>query len=330
MIFLPNKMRIANKFLVPKESENQRIDQFCLKILPLIKRSDFFKYLRLGKVLLNKTKPQVNTRLKTKDEIAFLFDINPYLQTNNDYLSLDLVKDKLKIIFEDENIIVVDKPTGIVCQPDKKHSIINLSNMLLKHCGYRQFDSNKLNFYPQFAHRIDRNTSGIVIGAKTNKALKELNKVFKNNHLTKRYKGLVFGQFNHLGLQTAYWKKDNNNGIVTVKWKPFPEAKKISTFFENSSYIAQKDMSLITIRLISGRTHQIRACLNLFSNQLVGDKKYSLIQFKNRNNKYKHQALHAYELVFSKLETSKFPILTNYSLMQFKSKIVPWFEYLIQ
>ncbi|WP_054175387.1 RluA family pseudouridine synthase [Mycoplasmoides pneumoniae] len=318
------------KFVVPKAVENVRIEKFCLKLLPNIKLSQFFKLLRLGKVLLNNTKAKLGQRVSSGDTIVFQFAIEPYLHNHSEVVDLTQVQDDLQVIFEDEQLIVVDKPAGVVCQPDAKHELFNLANSLLKHCGYNQYFKNSLSFIPRFAHRIDRNTCGLVIGAKTNQALQELEAVFRHNLLMKQYQGLVFGPFNFKGTQKAYWAKDAYQALVTVKAKPFPNAKPITTIFENSKYLTKLDLSLLTIRLVSGKTHQIRACLNLLNTQLVGDRKYQLLQFKNRNRDFKHQALHATNLSFAQLDKQKFPLLVNYSQRQFKSQLVPWFASLIK
>ena len=219
----------------------------------------------------------------------------------NNNLRIDFygVKNLTNIIYEDNNIIVVNKPIGLLCHDDKnKQTNDTLINRIKKYL-YEKNDykiNEENHFSPSLAHRIDRNTAGLVVAAKNHEALVSLFKIFKHHTLKKYYCALVYGTIKNKEETIELYIKDNNNGFVDISKHEKIGYKKAITQYKLKQIIKNK-YSLLDIQLITGRKHQIRACLNFINYPLVGEQKY-ISKFVDKNKKFKHQCLVAYKLQF--------------------------------
>ena len=197
--------------------------------------------------------------------------------------------------FENENIIVVCKPQGLVTEPAENDDSSLITEMIS-------------DYGPdlRLCHRLDRNTGGLVIVAKNDAIYEKVVALMDTNDIKKRYNALVFGKIaprtaakDGFVTLTAYHFKDSKRGQVFIYDQPRKLTKKIITRYRVDDYSPDKDISHVTIELLTGRTHQIRAQFAHIGNPVVGDGKYGKNAL-NRKMKYKYQALFATEIFFSK------------------------------
>ena len=200
---------------------------------------------------------------------------------------------ELSIIYEDENIILLNKKQGELCHPDGKE-YVNTLIASLKRYLYEKGEwspEEENSFTPSLANRIDRNTGGIVIGAKNYQALKILNEKIKSREIKKFYLTVACGKFEkHSDILKGYLKKDERKNIVKVFDKPIDGAKEIATKYTVLGYYP--DVSLVEVELLTGRTHQIRAHLASIGHPLLNDGKYG-----DTHGRFK-QELYSYKLKF--------------------------------
>ncbi len=258
------------KWKIDINNSNQRLDKYLISQLKWLNNTLIFKYIRQNKIKVNNKKVEHNYILKLDDEITIYFNEN-YKQ--------------IPIIYDDENILIVDKPTGIECMNVDKG--IDLISILKK-----QLNNENL----LLVHRLDTNTNGIVIVAKSKKAFDAMYEIFKNNEIIKYYQALVYG---HLEKKTdtlnAFLIKDKKSSLVKIIDKKNNDAKAISTKYTVVKEF--KKYSLLEIVLITGRTHQIRAHMNYINHPIVGEKKYIKKNF-DKDTRFNHQALTAYKIEF--------------------------------
>jgi len=309
------------KELVIKENDsNQRLDKFMQKRFPTMPNALMYKYIRKNCVKINNKKCEAEQVLKSGDILTFFIKEDFFEKKEK----IDLVKIKynFKIIFEDDNIIFMEKPCGLLCQPDDNEKFNTLDNhlraYLMQKGEYKP--ENEQSFVPALCNRIDRNTHGIVIGAKNAESLRILNKKIKDREIEKNYLCLVFGNpIPKTAKITAYLRKNAKNNTVEIS----PVYKK--GFYEivtEYSVIAFKNnISLLDVNLITGKTHQIRAHLAYMGYPLVGDMKYGHAK-DNTNLPFKYQALSAYKIKLNFITDSG--ILNYLNKKQFSIK--PFFS----
>lgn len=283
---------------VGKNDAGQRLDKFITKALD-IPMSLLYKSIRTKKIKLNRKRAEISDKLCEGDTIqCFLPD--EFFDKKVTKNTFENVTPHLDIVYEDENIILINKRPGVSVHEDEKGS----TNTLITHVQAYLFAKGEYNpddeqsFAPALCNRIDRNTSGIVIAAKNAVALRVMNEKIKNREIDKFYLAAVHGTPN---LESAtikgYLKKDEKNNMVKV-WAKDPKngAKEIITKYK---VIAKaKDTSLLEVELLTGRTHQIRAHMAFIGHPLVGDGKYG-INREDRQKGYKYQALCSYKLRFN-------------------------------
>lgn len=282
---------------------NRRLDNFLLKYFSHLNRTLIFKLIRTNKIKVNNKRCEYNYRLQLHDNIKIYFDLEKDdLTSQNNFLKS---KKPLDIIYEDNNIVIINKPIGIKSQPTSSIFSENIQDMFLKYLySKNEYNPDKENvFIPSICNRLDTNTSGILIAAKNLITLNEVNKLLKeHNSLIKKYKCLVIGDIKpNSDILKAYHYKDENKKIVYLSKEKKPGYKEIITKYEKISFDGK--YSLLDITLITGRTHQIRAHMNFIGHPLVGETKYKQ---KNTNidTRFKTQALVSYYLRFNIINSS--------------------------
>lgn len=284
-------------FAIQENDAGQRLDKFLAKAVPLLPAGLMHKYIRLKKIKRNRKRCEAGEKLAVGDVLELYIGDEFFVQTQDERAFLHAPAD-IEVLYEDENILLVNKPVGLVVHEDDRQTPDTLILRILRYL----YEKNEYNpekessFTPALCNRIDRNTSGIVIAAKTAEALRFMNEKIKNRQVQKQYLCAAHGIFaNKQAVLTGYLKKDPDKNQVAVFTKPVPGGKSIRTAYR---VLAEKDdISLLQVDLLTGRTHQIRAHLASIGHPLVGDGKYA-VNKADRKAGYHHQALCAYSLRF--------------------------------
>ena len=260
-----------------------------------------YKFIRTKKIKINNKRCEISYKLAEGD-IVDLYINDEFLVTYGDNHSFKNIIPKLKIIYEDENILLCDKKPGVIVHPDKNEEINTLINhitaYLYKNGEYNPDSEN--SFAPALCNRIDRNTGGIVICAKNAGTLRIINEKIKVNQIEKSYLCLVHGILNKKeDIITAYHRKNSDDNIVVINKNKFAGAKIINTKYKVLK--EKNNISLVEVNLITGRTHQIRAHFAYIGHSLVGDGKYGREEYykSDRKNGFFSQALYSYKIKFN-------------------------------
>lgn len=271
-------------FTADIEHEDQRIDRYLTEMLPEQSRSFFQKLIRDGFVMVNHMIVKVNYRLKTGDVIEI--DIPDAVPT-------EIVPENipLDILYEDDDLLIVNKPKGMVVHPAVGHSTGTLVNAIMYHC---QGNLSGINgeIRPGIVHRIDKDTTGSLIICKNDEAHRNIAEQIKEHSVTRRYVGVVAGTFSEESgtVEGAIGRHPNDRKRMTINEK---NGKPAVTHYRVLQTL--KGASFMEFELETGRTHQIRVHMASISHPLLGDTVYG-----NSKNPYKlqGQALHARTIGF--------------------------------
>lgn len=284
-------------FIIAHNDAGQRLDKFLTKAVKALPKSLLYKFIRTKKIKVNRKRADIGYMLAEGDSVE-LFISDEFFAEDAADTAFTRLTPHLDIVYEDENILLVDKQPGIIVHSDDNEEI----NTLIGHIKaylYRkgEYDpASERSFAPSLCNRIDRNTGGIVIAAKNAAALRVMNEKIRADELSKYYLCAVHGHMEkRADTLTGYLKKDSDNNIVDIVREARPGYKKIITKYR---VVAERNgLSLLEVELVTGRTHQIRAHLSSIGHPLLGDGKYGV----NRDDKkrgYKFQALYAFRLEF--------------------------------
>lgn len=291
------------ELIVGKNDAGQRLDKFITKALDL-PTSLLYKSIRTKKIKVNRKRAEINTVLCEGDTVQCFLAPEFFARLDgcgeNVSATLAKIKSDLDIIYEDENIILINKKPGVSVHEDEHEAlttlVVQLKAYLFERGEYNP--EEELSFAPALCNRIDKNTGGIVVAAKNSEALRIMNEKIKMREIDKYYLAAVHGVPREKeATLTGYLIKDERENRVRVYDKNAPRgAKKIITKYR---VIAEgRGISLLEVELLTGRTHQIRAHLAHIGHALLGDGKYG-INREDRRQGYKHQALYSYKLRFS-------------------------------
>ena len=263
------------KIIVDEKYDNKRLDKVILQELPYVNINTFYKTLRKKDIKVNNLRVNCNVIVHKGDELTIY--INDNINEN---------KFKLDKLYEDENIIIIDKPIGI--EVTGKNSLTEIVHNLYK----------EKEFKPMPCHRLDRNTIGLILYAKNKEALEILQEKFKSRQIEKHYLALVYGnpRKNEENL-TAYLFKDNKKSKVYISDVPKKGYTKIITKYKVLNRNAD-NTALLDVEIKTGKTHQIRAHLAYIGIPIIGDGKYGINKI-NQKFKKKYQMLISYKIKFA-------------------------------
>ncbi len=284
-------------FTIGKNDAGQRVNKFIEKAVPALPGSLMHKYIRLKYIKLNRKRCKAEDKL-VEGDVLELWINDEFFGGPQQELAFLKVPTALNIVYEDENILLVDKKPGLVVHEDERGSADTLINRIL-HYLYDKGEytpEQENSFVPALCNRIDRNTGGIVIAAKNAEALRILNQKVKDRELKKLYLCLIHGVMEpKAGTLRDYLLKDSSQNQVKVYSKQVKDSKTIITKYRtlktNGKY------SLLEVDLKTGRTHQIRAHMAFYGHPLAGDTKYGRNR-DNKDNPFPYQALYSYKLIF--------------------------------
>lgn len=285
-------------FEIGKNDAGQRMDKFLSKAAPSLPKSLLYKYLRTKRIKLNGKRAEPASRLNEGDIVELYINDEFFARKEYHYDFLKAPK-KPDILYEDENILIINKPPGVLCHPDGDNYTNNLIASVRRYLFEKgEYDPEKENsFAPALANRIDRNTGGLVMAAKNAEALRILNDRIKNREITKKYLCVAEGAFKEKsGVLEGFISLNKSQNKATVTKKETEDSKAIKTGY---TVLKEKNgLSLLEIELFTGRTHQIRAQFAAIGHPLYGDTKYKG-KAAGENSPYKKQYLYAYKLEFS-------------------------------
>lgn len=314
-------MLLVKEFIINRNDSGQRLDKFVLKAVPRLPQSMMYKAIRNKRIKLNGKRAEISSRLCEGDTVQMylndeFFDSAP----ETEFMSVTSV---LNILYEDENIMLLDKKNGMVVHEDNDSTADTLINRVKRYLYEKgEYDPNAENsFAPALCNRLDRNTGGIVIASKNAESLRILNQKIRDREIEKYYLCVTVGvPPKRSDTITAYLEKDSAVNTVKVTDRKSSTNKTIVT-----SYRVIRDngkLALVEIKLGTGRTHQIRAHMAHIGCPLLGDGKYGINRI-NKEYKVKTQALYSYRLKFA--FSSESGCLAYLDGKEFRAEKV-WFE----
>lgn len=289
------------EFIIGRNDAGQRLDRFVSKAAPLIPESLLQKTLRKKDIKINGRPAKGEARLAEGDTVRVYLPDEFFEAPREENAWRKITAPRLDIVYEDENILLVDKKPGVLCHSAGEWSWNTLiANIQAYLRAKGEWDPARENsFAPALCNRIDRNTCGLVIAAKNAAALREMNEIIRERDVKKLYLAAAKGRFaEKSGRLVSYLEKlaDENRVVVKDKKNGAGDKKAVS-LYTVLGYNEKLDVSLLEIELVTGRTHQIRAQLAAAGHPLLGDGKYA-VNRGDRRLGYVHQALCAYTLAF--------------------------------
>ncbi len=314
---------IMIEFKIKENDANQRLDKFLMKTMPTLPKSFMYKAIRNKKIKVNRKRCEINTRLNEGD-IVLCFIPDMYYEVKEDYDFLH-VPSKVDVVYEDDDCLIVNKESGLLAHKDQSGIQDNLQDRILHYLYQKQsYDPKKeLSFIPAIAHRLDRNTSGLLIASKTSQFSKFISEKIANHEVKKYYLCVIEGHLpKKYDCVKRYHLKDERNNISKLYDYEVKNSKLIAMNYQVLS--TSKQYSLVEVELISGKSHQIRSMMAYYHTPIYGDVKYGAK--KNHQNSF--QALCAYKIVFQ-FESDQY--LVNQKTIVLKdNEIQSLYEFLIQ
>ena len=296
------------EFTIGKNEAGQRFDKYLFKLLKNAGGGLLYKQLRNKNITLNGHKAKGSEILSENDTVkVFMAD-----DTIDKFMGETVIRKtdtgfRLSVIYEDDNVIICDKPQGILSQKAKPDDL-SMNEYLIEYMLQNGLSRDSLStFKPAFVNRLDTNTSGLVIAGKSLAGLQEMSRLIRERLVEKYYLAIVCGRMTESTTLKGYLIKDEKSNTVTIHDEPTKDAVFIHTGYEVLR--AGDDFSLLKVHLITGKTHQIRAHLAHLGHPILGDGKYGDAGL-NRKYHEKYQLLHSFELIFPKL-SGDFAVLSE-------------------
>lgn len=281
------------EFIINRNDADQRLDKYLAKSLKRLPKSLMYKYIRNKKIKVNRKRCEISQRLNEGDLVQ-MYISEEFFEEQND-LSFMQASDQLNVLYENEHLLIVYKPANLLVHSDEAKQFDTLMDRILKYLvKTKAYDPyGEKSFTPALCHRIDRNTEGIVIAAKTAEALRMMNEKIRQREIEKHYLCIVEGQLRGSKKLVHYYRKDEqkNKAILSSTFKE--GLSEVSLIYK--SLAVKERYSLLDIDLLTGKSHQIRAQLAFIKHPLLNDVKYQGKPFRQLEG----QALCAYKICFS-------------------------------
>ena len=312
------------EFQINERDSGQRLDKYLKKYLKEASTGFLYKMLRKKNIKLNGKKAEGKELLQPGDVVTLYLSDETIEKFRGNTSQQQYAVTDLDIIYEDDHVLIINKPVGMLSQPTKKQDTTIVEYML----GYLQSEkkwSPQESFTPGVCNRLDRNTSGIVLAGKSLHGAQELSSMLRERTLKKYYLTVVEGVVFEPSYVKGYLVKDEKTNKVTIYKDERNQADRIETQYE--PLINNGQYTLLRVKLITGKTHQIRAHLAYLGHPIVGDYKYGdkvINERLKKNFGLSHQLLHAYRIVFpDQMET-----LMQLSGKEFRAPVPDLFEQL--
>lgn len=273
------------EFIIERDAHDQRFDRYLSKLLVNAKKTEIQKWIRKKTISVNQKKVEPDYRLQLHDSVK-LFLPDDLIEALTKKEIKEAKEVDLDIIYEDEDILVLDKPVGLLVHPDKsefKNTLSSRVQSYLKHLITPTFT-------PASVNRLDKNTGGLVLFCKNYHALKHYNELMRDKKIKKKYQCISHGKLTSAVSIEGYLLKNEENNRVSLFDHEVKDSKYVLTHITPIKTLP--DYSLLDVELVTGRTHQIRASLSYIHHPILGDIKYGGKKYKDLN----HQILVAYRL----------------------------------
>jgi 23S rRNA pseudouridine955/2504/2580 synthase len=293
----------VKQFYVQQNEAGQRLDKLLAKLLNKAPKSFIYKMLRKKNITLNGKKAEGSEKLEVQDEIKLFLSDETYALFSEEVQTTN-VEHNLSIIYEDKHILIINKPLGILSQKAEKEDVSMVEHIISYLLSTNQLTKEQLvSFKPSICNRLDRNTSGILIAGKSLLGLQEMARLLKDRSLGKYYLCIVKGRVEKKERIEGYLSKDEKKNVVTILSTEVENSEYICTEYEPISYSDHK-YTLLKVKLITGKSHQIRAHLASIGHPILGDYKYGdqkTNHFFKVNYDLSNQLLHSDQMVFPEL-----------------------------
>lgn len=282
----------VREFIIKENDANQRVDKFIQKTMKTMPKSLMYKYIRNKKIKVNRKRCEISQRLVVGDTVQ-CYIAEEFFNDQACYDFLE-VPSTLHIVYEDEHLLIVDKPKGLLAHRDTQDMQDNLADRILHYLyDTKVYDpKQEQSFTPALCHRIDRNTQGIVMAAKTSQALREMNAHIAAHEVIKKYVCICEGRFKKKEATLTHYHRKGEDNTVHIVDEPTLGYKPVSLRYRILDQGVR--YALVEVELISGKSHQIRAMMSHEGHPLVGDVKYGA----KKDDRKGYQELCAYEVEF--------------------------------
>lgn len=277
------------EFIINENDANQRVDKFIQKTCHQMPKSLMYRLIRQKKIKVNRKRCEPNMMLNMNDTIQMFISDEFFVEKE---FKLEKTKKLENIVYEDNNILVLDKEVGIIVHSNEKETKDTYIQRVIKYLiDTEQYDpKNESSFVPAFVNRLDQNTGGLLIACKNANSLRAMNEMIRNHEVEKHYMCIIKGSVANK-LYKHFYIKDKNNNKALIYDKQVKDSVPVELIVETIH--SNKNYSLLDINLITGKSHQIRAQLAHLKHPLIGDIKYG------GDRIMKSQALYAYKLSFN-------------------------------
>lgn len=275
------------KLNIGENEKEQRLDRFLLKLLNNATRAQVFSWIRKKTIRVNGKAAQENQRLLLGDEVELRISQEAFDTLSKKTAIVRKAASKLDIVYEDAEILIVNKPAGLLTHPDKDE----YQNTLATQVQLYLSDACTRTFRPASIQRLDKNTSGLVVFGKTYDALKKYNELMRQRAISKFYLCIAEGRVAEAGEVEGYLCKDEDSNTVSIRFEPDAYHQTfVHTRYKPLEY--GPEHTLVEVELLTGRSHQIRASLGAIGHPIYGDAKYGAA-----SRRKKFQVLHAWKVV---------------------------------